>query len=99
MHREDSIPRVRRWVNQFHGSATGDCHCEGRLPFNGTRKDEADRWERSAYLNQSVWSVVEALGVCGKGLQRTAWEPLADLGALFIACVTRPGRCNGAYLL
>jgi hypothetical protein len=24
-------------------------------------------------------SVVEALGVCGKGLQRTAWEPLADL--------------------
>ena len=23
-------------------------------------------------------SVVEALGVCGKGLQRTAWEPLAD---------------------
>jgi hypothetical protein len=25
-------------------------------------------------------SVVEALSVCGKGLQRTAWEPLADLG-------------------
>jgi hypothetical protein len=23
-------------------------------------------------------SVVEALSVCGKGLQRTAWEPLAD---------------------
>ena len=27
-------------------------------------------------------SVVEALGVCGKGLQRTAWEPLADFVAL-----------------
>jgi hypothetical protein len=24
--------------------------------------------------------LVEALGVCGKGLQRTAWEPLADVG-------------------
>ena len=80
MHREDCLPRVGRWVNQFHGSATSDCHCEGWLPFNGTRKDEADRWERPAYLISPRGSVVEALSVCGKGLQRTAWEPLADLG-------------------
>src|SRR6266702_2829343 len=43
-------------------------------------------------------SVVEALGVCGKGLQRTAWEPLADLGALLIACATCSGTCKVAYL-
>jgi hypothetical protein len=46
----------------------------------GTRKDKADRWERSASLSSPRGSLVEALGVCGKGLQRTAWEPLADLG-------------------
>jgi hypothetical protein len=44
-------------------------------------------------------SVVEALSVCGKGLQRTAWEPLADFrGAEFIACATCSGTCNVAYL-
>ena len=37
------------------------------------------------FLIRPRGSAVEALGVCGKGLQRTAWEPLADLGALFIA--------------
>ena len=98
MHREDCLPRVGRWVNQFHGSATSDCHCEGWLPFNGTRKDEADRWERPAYLISPRGSVVEALGVCGKGLQRTAWEPLADFGVLLIACPTCSGTCNVAYL-
>jgi hypothetical protein len=50
------------------------------------------------FLSSPRGSLVEALGACGKGLQRTAWEPLADLGALFIACATWWGRCNVAYL-
>src|SRR5260370_42420403 len=80
VHREDCLPRVGRWVNQFHGSATSNCHCEGWLPFNGTRKDEADRWERPPYLISPRGSVDEALSVRGKGLQRTAWAPLAIFG-------------------
>jgi len=72
VHREDSIPRVRRWVNQIHGSATRERCCEGWLPFNGTRKDEADRWERSAYLNQSVWE-------CSRSLERV-WEGASTNG-------------------
>jgi hypothetical protein len=78
VHREDSIPRVRRRVNQIHGSATGDCHCEGWLPFNGTRKIRPIAGNDRPILISPRGSVVEALSVCGKGLQRTAWEPLAD---------------------
>jgi hypothetical protein len=29
----------------------------------GARKDKAGRWERPAFLSQSAWGVVEALGV------------------------------------
>ena len=50
------------------------------------------------FLISPCGSVVEALGVCGKGLRRTVWEPLMDLGAPFIACVTSFGTCNTAYL-
>jgi hypothetical protein len=45
---------------------------------------------------RGVWSKP---WVCGKRLQRTAWEPLADsVGTLFITCATCSGTCNVAYL-
>jgi hypothetical protein len=82
VHREDCLPRVGRWVNQFHGSATSDCHCEGWLPFNGTRKDEADRWERPAYLISPRGSVVEALGVW----EGASTNGLGTVGGLCVPC-------------
>jgi hypothetical protein len=99
VHREDSIPRVRRWVNQFHGSATGDCHCEGWLPFDGTRKDEADRWERPAYLNQSAWECSRSLECVWEGASTNGLGTVGGRsGALLIACATCSGTCNVAYL-
>jgi hypothetical protein len=99
VHRQDSIPRFRRRVNQIHGSATGDCHCEGWLPFNGTRKDKADRWERPAYLNQSAWECSRSLECVWEGASTNGLGTVGGLwGAVFIACATRSGTCNVAYL-
>ena len=80
VHREGSLPRVRRLVNHIYGSAI---RRQARLlqrrglPFNGTRKDERPvaGYDRPSLISPRG-SLVEALGVCGKGLQRTAWEPL-----------------------
>ena len=76
-HREDSLPRVRCWVNQIHGvPQLATAAAQGGCLSMGTRKDKADRWERPASLNQSAWDLSRSLGCVGKGLQRTAWEPL-----------------------
>ena len=100
VHHEDSIPRVRRRVNQIHGSATRDCRCAGWLPFNGTRKDKADRWERPAYLSRSAWERSRSLECVWEGASTNGLGTVGGLwGALFIACGTWSGRCNVAYLL
>ena len=83
MHREDSIPRVRHWVNQIHGSATRAYSCAGWSPFNGTRIDKADRWERPAYLNQSAWECSRSLGCVWEGASTNGLGTVGGLGVLF----------------
>jgi hypothetical protein len=80
VHREDSIPRVGRWVNQIHGSATRDCYAKGGCLSVEPEKMRPIAGNDRPILISPRGSVVEALSVCGKGLQRTAWEPLADFG-------------------
>ena len=80
-HREDPLPKVRCWVNEIHGfgiARTPAWECS-RHPLE-PQKMKADRWERSAFSMSSAWESSRSQGVCGKGLQRTAWEPLADIG-------------------
>jgi hypothetical protein len=84
VHRENSIPRVRRWVNQIHDLQLAIAAAQGGLSVEPEKIRPIAGNDRP-FLISPGGSAVEALGVCGKGLQRTAWEPLADLGALFIA--------------
>ena len=98
MHREPSLPRVGRWVNKIHGPQLAIAAARG-LPFNGTRKDKADRWERPAYLNQSAWECSRSLGCVWEGASTNGLGTVGGLwGAVFIACATSAGTCNVAYL-
>jgi len=78
-HRDDSLPRVRCRVNQIHGSAIR-AYCRvgsSRHPIELQKKGRSLGTTGLLYLVRvGVWSKP---WVCGKGLQRTAWEPLADL--------------------
>jgi hypothetical protein len=85
VHREDSIPRVRRWVNRIHGLQLAIAAAQGGCLSMEPEKIRPIAGNDRPFLISPRGSAVEALDVCGKGLQRTAWEPLADLGALFIA--------------
>jgi hypothetical protein len=80
VHREDSLPRVMRWVNQIHGSAPRHCCCAGWLSITEPEKIRPIAGNDRPILISPRGSAVEALSVCGKGLQRTAWEPSADVG-------------------
>jgi hypothetical protein len=95
---KNPIPRVRRWVNQIHGSANLANSRVGWSQFNGTRKNEADRWERPAFFSSPRGSLVEALGVCGKGFNERPGSRWRTSGALVIARATCSGTCNVAYL-
>ena len=80
MHREHSIPRVRRWVNKIHGPQLAIAAARAGCLSLEPEKIRPIAGNDRPILISPRGSVVEALGVCGKGLQRTAWEPLADLG-------------------
>ena len=82
MHREDSIPSVRRWVNKIHGPQLAIAAARGGCLSMEPEKIRPIAGNDRPILICPRASVVEALGVCGKGLQRTAWEPLAD----FVRC-------------
>ena len=76
-HREDSLPRVGCWVNQIHGSETG-AYPRTMVATSSNRK--TGRWERPAVSISSAWESSRSHGCVWEGLQRTAWEPLADIG-------------------
>ena len=80
MHREHSLPRVGRRVNKIHGPQLAIAAARGGCVSMGPEKIRPIAGNDRPILISPRGSVVEALSVCGKGLQRTAWEPLADLG-------------------
>jgi hypothetical protein len=51
----------------------------GRLSM-GTQKDEADRWERPAYLNQSAWECSRSLGCVWEGASTNGLGTVGGLG-------------------
>jgi hypothetical protein len=68
VHREDSLPRVRCWVNQIHGSATRAHSClEWSRQSMEPQKMKAGRWERPAFSNSSAWESGRSLGCVGRG--------------------------------
>jgi len=80
VHREDCLPRVRRWVNKIHGPQLAIATAKGGCLSMEPEKIRPIAGNDRPILISPRGSVVEALSVCGKGLQRTAWEPLADFG-------------------
>ena len=80
MHREHSLPRVGRRVNKIHGPQLAIAAARGGCVSMGPEKIRPIAGNDRPILISPRGSVVEALGVCGKGLRRTAWEPLADFG-------------------
>ena len=85
MHRKDSLPRVGCGVNQIHGSET---RAYPRTMVATSSKRKTGRWERPAISISSAWSLVEAMGVCGKGFNERLGNRWRTLGALFIARAT-----------
>ena len=98
MHREDSIPRVGRWVNQIHGSATRDCYAKGGCLSVEPEKMRPIAGNDRPILISPRGSVVEALSVW-EGASTNGLGTVGGLwGAAFIACATCSGTCNVAYL-
>jgi hypothetical protein len=80
VHREPSLPRVGCWVNKIHGPQLAIAAARGSCLSMEPEKIRPIAGNDRPILVSPRGSVVEALGVCGKGLRRTAWEPLADFG-------------------
>src|SRR5882757_3769300 len=83
VHREGSLPRVRRLVNHISGSgvlASRPPTATHGVAYQRARKDKGRSLGATGLTKLARMGTWSKPWVCGKGLQRTAWEPLADSG-------------------